>query len=132
MAFFKKVISGLAGAVNGGREDVPDDVTTDRVLKGLRRQDRIQNEGVEKVNLRNKIANFQREETRKNLFGVGDKDGFGASSPFFKDRVPTKPGNNLSSKSPFFKDSKEDVVVEDGIVKRKKKQPTYFQKGNVL
>ena len=52
------------------RDDIPDDVTTDKVLRGLRRQLRVQKEEKEKIRLRKTIALNERKRTREFLFGI--------------------------------------------------------------
>lgn len=54
--------------------EVDDDVTTDKVLKGLRRQRRVQQEELEKVQLRKDIAEFNRDRSRNYLWGIKDND----------------------------------------------------------
>lgn len=49
--------------------ELSDDETRDKVLRGLRRQQRIQREKIEKIKLREQIAAFQKREVREELFG---------------------------------------------------------------
>lgn len=51
------------------QEDIDDDITTDRYLRSLRRQDRLQREELEKKFLIKKIAEFERKKTQQNLYG---------------------------------------------------------------
>ena len=53
-------------------EEIPDDVTRDKYLRSLRRQRRTQMERLEKRRLIQQIADFEKNETRKNLFGIKD------------------------------------------------------------
>ena len=74
-------------------EELPDDVTRDRQLRGLRRQRRIQLELREKERLKIQIAAFNKNETRKHLFGFKDKkpvnqNMFGVKQKKFK-KKPT-------------------------------------------
>ena len=52
------------------REEVDDDVTTDKVLRGLRRQRRVQLEEKEKIRLRKTIALSEKNRTSEMLFGI--------------------------------------------------------------
>ena len=54
-------------------EDLPDDVTTDKVLKGLRRQRRLQKEEMEKQMLRKQIKSYEDTRVKKELYGLGTK-----------------------------------------------------------
>lgn len=47
------------------RRDVPDDVTTDKRLRSLRRERRVQLESVEKEHLKRQILDFQKGEQRR-------------------------------------------------------------------
>ena len=49
--------------------EVPDDVTTDRYLKSLRRQRRMQMEELEKAALKKQIAEYDRARNSDNMFG---------------------------------------------------------------
>jgi len=49
--------------------DVPDDVTTDRDLRSLRRERRTQHEVIEKERLKRDIAEFKKQQTRRNMYG---------------------------------------------------------------
>lgn len=60
----KRIGSGTA------EEDLPDDVTRDKVLRSLRRERRVQMELVEKEQLRKKIADFKRQQLKTHLFGL--------------------------------------------------------------
>ena len=58
-----EIVAKLRAKAEGmKREDLPDDVTTDRYLRSLRRQRRIQMESVEKEYLKKKIAAFERRK----------------------------------------------------------------------
>jgi len=49
--------------------EVPDDVTTDRYLRSLRRQRRTQMEELEKAALKKSIAEYDRKRNAANMFG---------------------------------------------------------------
>lgn len=53
--------------------DVPDDMTTDKVLRSLRRQRRVQMEEVEKKQLRTEILAYNRARDARTL--VGEEPG---------------------------------------------------------
>ncbi len=55
------------------REDLPDDVTTDKYLRSLRREHRVQLEETEKEQLQRKIADFNRERLQKHMFGIKEQ-----------------------------------------------------------
>jgi len=65
----KKFLTGM-GLGENERLDLPDDVTTDKALRGLRRQARVQQEELEKVRLKKQIADFNRRRTAEHLFGI--------------------------------------------------------------
>jgi len=52
--------------------DIDDDVTKDKALRSLRRQRRVQLEGLEKELLKKKIQLHQKAEMKRNMFGIGD------------------------------------------------------------
>lgn len=52
------------------QEDLPDDMTRDKYLRSLRRERRTQLEQEEKEMLKQKIADWKRDQVRKNMFGV--------------------------------------------------------------
>ena len=60
------------------RDEMDDDKTTDKYLRSLRRQRRTQMEFVEKLELKKKIHDFERERTRNTVIGkmVDDDDVF--------------------------------------------------------
>lgn len=70
---FKEIMTKLGKLNRPTRPDLPDDVTTDKALRTLRRQRRVQMEEVEKVKLKQKIADFNRDRTREHLFGIKDR-----------------------------------------------------------
>jgi len=49
--------------------EVPDDVTTDRYLRSLRRQKRMQMEELEKAALKKSIAEYDRARNSANMYG---------------------------------------------------------------
>lgn len=51
-------------------DELPDDVTRDRYLRSLRRQRRVQIEEIEKEQLKREIAEFNKERSRKYLWGM--------------------------------------------------------------
>lgn len=51
-------------------DDMDDDVTTDKHLRSLRRERRMQRESVEKEVLKKKIAEFKKKQMQKHLFGL--------------------------------------------------------------
>lgn len=53
-------------------DELPDEVTRDRYLRSLRRQRRIQLEEIEKKELKEKIAKFDKEKLRKDFFDIKD------------------------------------------------------------
>ena len=67
----KDLLSGMMAKQDPG-EEVPDDLTTDKFLRSLRRQRRLQIEEGEKVRLKAQIASFEKNRTRKELFGISD------------------------------------------------------------
>ena len=73
------IINDIVGKLKGmGKEEgddrgglIDDDLTTDKVLKGLRRQRRTQLEEGEKEQLKKDIALFNKERTARFMFGMG-------------------------------------------------------------
>lgn len=53
-------------------EQLDDDQTRDKYLRSLRRQRRVQNEELEKDRLIRQISDFEKNRTRKHLFGIKD------------------------------------------------------------
>ena len=51
------------------RDGLADDETSDKFLRSLRRERRVQMEEVEKATLKKKIAAFNKEKTSQELFG---------------------------------------------------------------
>ena len=71
-----KIINGIKKVMASNQEerkDIPDEETRDKFLRSLRRQRRVQREELEKVRLKEQIADFERDRTRKHLFGLKDK-----------------------------------------------------------
>ena len=52
------------------KEEIPDDVTRDKHLRSLRRMRRIQDEETEKEQLIKDIADFNRQRTKRQMFGI--------------------------------------------------------------
>lgn len=52
------------------KEELPDDVTRDRYLRSLRREDRVLDEEEEKEYLKRKIAYRRKIKLRKEMFGI--------------------------------------------------------------
>lgn len=65
------IVKKFVAKRNPPREDLPDDMTTDKVLRGLRRERRLQIEQKEKEYLRKAIAEHRKSELSKNLYGIG-------------------------------------------------------------
>lgn len=69
----KDILLKLMSRDREPEEEIPDDETRDRFLRSLRRQRRTQMEKIEKRELIQKIADFERNEVRVNIFGIKDK-----------------------------------------------------------
>lgn len=54
-------------------EEIPDDVTRDKYLRYLRRENRMIHEEAEKKYLKKKIADYRKKKLRTELFGIKDK-----------------------------------------------------------
>ncbi len=52
------------------KEEIPDDVTRDKQLRSLRRMRRVQNEETEKETLKKDIEEFNKQRTRRHMFGI--------------------------------------------------------------
>ena len=113
-----EIIEKIRGLGNQEEEeDIPDDVTRDKYLRSLRRQRRIQNEEIEKVQLKKKIATFNKEREKKYLWGI-------------KDKKETK--RNLLT---TLKQKKEVKILSHGrkLIKAKKaKNHSMLDRGNLL
>jgi len=73
---FNEIVKNIGKFIESKKQqrlDIPDDQTTDKVLRGLRRQRRVQLEEVEKIRLKKAIANHERKRTSQNVFGVSGK-----------------------------------------------------------
>lgn len=66
---FKDLVEKMV-AGGGDRPEAEDNVTTDKYLRSLRRQRRIQVEEYEKERLKREIAEHQRNNTRRYVFGT--------------------------------------------------------------
>jgi len=73
MGLLQELWEKYKGSDSEEREEIPDDVTTDKYLKSLRREDRIMDEEEEKEYLKKKIAERQRQRMRKHLYGIKEK-----------------------------------------------------------
>ena len=111
---------GGGGEVEEERLEVDDDVTTDKVLRGLRRQRRVQEEEIEKAQLRKDVAEFNRNRSRQHLWGIKD-DAKPPEGMVSKKRV----GNILKQKNVmiggsnvFREDRKRSMIRRDGKIKR--------------
>lgn len=69
---FKEIMEKLFKKNEVEEEEIDDDVTTDKYLRSLRRQRRLQMEEIEKEQLKKKIADFNRNKIKKHLFGIKD------------------------------------------------------------
>jgi hypothetical protein len=73
MGLLQDIIHKLMNRNEEPKEELPDDVTRDRYLRSLRREDRVLDEEVEKEYLKKKIALRRKIKLRKELFGIKDK-----------------------------------------------------------
>jgi len=96
---FKDLVKNFFSSRTQVKPDIPDDVTTDKVLRGLRRQRRLQKESVEKERLRHQIRTFEKARDRKEIYGIGKrpllaegknylKQGINKEKFMFQDRRP--------------------------------------------
>lgn len=71
------LIQDLWKKINGSEEEpeeeIPDDVTRDKYLRSLRRENRVLDEAEEKEYLRRKIAARRKAKLRKDLYGIKEK-----------------------------------------------------------
>ena len=103
----------------GGKEpekEYADDETRDKYLRSLRRQDRIQNEEVEKEMLINKIRDFNRARTRKHLFGVKEKL---EAKKSLLDKIEQKKVNILEKRKSLFEENSLLDNKKDEFKKKK-------------
>jgi hypothetical protein len=63
----------FGGSSDDPREDIPDDMTTDKYLRSLRRERRLQYEEMEKQQLKKDIEEYYKDKQRKYLWGLKDK-----------------------------------------------------------
>lgn len=70
---FAQNVKNLIASRAQSPEDTPDDQTTDKYLRSLRRQRRLQLEEIEKSRLKKKIAAFERQRTNNYLYGLKEK-----------------------------------------------------------
>ena len=52
------------------REEIPDDMTRDKYLRSLRREDRVMDEEEEKIYLKKKIELRRKQKLKEHLFGI--------------------------------------------------------------
>ena len=55
------------------QDDIDDEQTTDKYLRSLRRQARLQREEIEKETLKKRIAAFEKKRLREGLFGIKER-----------------------------------------------------------
>jgi len=77
----------------------------DRRLDGLRRLRQVQKNEEEKVRLKKEIADFNRERTRKHLFGIKDKKELLEKKRNILSKIETMKVNILKEKKSLLKDS---------------------------
>lgn len=94
------------------REDIPDDVTTDKVLRSLRRQRRLQIEEKEKIRLRKTIALSEKNRTAEMLFGI--------KRPMSKKTI-LQEGQGIKAMGNFMAAKKRKIKAQQG----------FFGKGNL-
>ncbi len=73
MGLLRNLLEGLKEQQQK-RDDIDDDKTTDRYLRSLRRQRRIQLEGIEKKQLKEKIKEHELKITRAVVLGTKIED----------------------------------------------------------
>jgi hypothetical protein len=73
MGLIQDIISKIRNRYNEEHEELPDDVTRDKYLRSLRREDRVLDEEEEKEYLKRKIAIRRKIKLRKELFGIKDR-----------------------------------------------------------
>jgi len=74
MALLQKIIDKIRGNESEEEgEELPDDVTRDKYLRSLRREDRVLDEAEEKQYLLRKIAARRKLKEREYLWGVKEK-----------------------------------------------------------
>ena len=73
MGMLQDVIQHFLNRNKEVKEELGDDETRDKFLRSLRRQDRVQQEEIEKEMLKKKIAAFIKARNRKHMWGIGEK-----------------------------------------------------------
>ena len=73
MGLIQDIFHKITGSEEEPKEEIPDDVTRDRYLRSLRREDRVLDEEEEKKYLIRKIAERRKQKLRKELFGIKDR-----------------------------------------------------------
>lgn len=90
----KELIQNLrnkADQARAERDSLPDDVTRDKHLRSLRREKRVQMEKIEKQQLIKEIAEFKKQEMRKQ-FGIHNEDNFGKPRKLSNNKTLLKSG----------------------------------------
>jgi len=105
MAKIIENIKKFIGEKSKPEEDLPDDVTTDKYLRSLRRQRRLQLEEVEKSRLKQQIANFEKAKIKQNMYGLGKKPLLQENKDFIKGKIK-KETFMFKDKNPILKASK--------------------------
>ncbi len=103
-------------------EEYFDHQTTDKYLRSLRRQRRTQMEEQEKIELKKEIKEYQQEQTRKNLYGVGENVPV-AKQGLIKKLNKKKVENILKQKSML---KTPNISFGNGKVKIKKPKKSNF------
>jgi len=99
---FKEIASKIGNALVKQpqmREDIPDDQTTDKYLRSLRRQRRLQMEELEKERLKKNIAAFQKNKVRQGLFGIKEPSRKKPSALLGKSIFPKKKRQTFYTKT---------------------------------
>ena len=73
MALLQELWKKITGSESEPEEEIPDDVTRDKYLRSLRREDRVLDEAEEKEYLKRKIALRRKAKLREHLWGVKEK-----------------------------------------------------------
>ena len=103
-------------------EDLPDDMTTDKVLRGLRRERRLQFEEQEKKVLREEIKAYQKERQRRLLWGFKTEaeKRKEVESPYFEGQ--DRPVSNLLHQKNVMMGKGNMINKGGGLMKRRKKK----------
>ncbi len=111
MGLIRDLLEGLKEKQEA-RDEMDDDKTIDRRLRGLRRQRRTQLEFVETLKLKKEIRDFERERTRNTVIGkmVDDDD------VFIKKKIKKKI---------------EILKAKQFMIPKKRPQKSFLSKGNI-